>query len=225
MIEIPALFDELVAFLSLFVGMAPQLRATGDHVEYESDSWIRALGVSMDLSRMTWIVGQGWATARADELLYALEVVTRRIRDIAWLKESSLDPTKFAPPEFLQVQALGLSHVVIHFEVRYNWISIHNPVHYLYGELLKHASHLVDTSRVKWSAERDDDSATLGVQVIAEYPLRSEWCSTFGGGLGVGGLTRPYSHHVSCTGQGRPLGPKWHRYAWPITSLSGTSSP
>jgi hypothetical protein len=222
MIEHPVMFEEVVAFLQLFVGMAPQVRAVDTHIEYESDSWIRALGVTMDLSRLTAIVGQGWQGAGTNDLLYVLDLLSRRIRDIALLRLTPLDPTRFAPPDMDVSRCLGISHVVIKFDVGYGWVSIHNPLHYLYGELLKHAPRVVDTDKVRWTVY-EDDAAVNDVLFLVEYPLRSE-SGVLAWVCGDPQLTLVatrfrHSHHVSRPGPSRDVGAQRHRDAGSAASL------
>ncbi len=170
---------DVVDFLQLFTGMAPQQRAVDTHIEYESDSWVRALGVSMDLSRMTTILGQGWATATKEEILSILDMVSRRIMRVAsrWLNETN--PTHYKPLMMHDVTTLGVSQRVIRFDVASEWVSIHNPLHYLYGELLRHAPRVVDIGAsagnglVKWQVGTEDRATLQSVQTVIEFPLRS----------------------------------------------------
>ncbi|GAA5959792.1 hypothetical protein JCM3765_000105 [Sporobolomyces pararoseus] len=59
-VQTPALLDKLASFLSLFEGMNPISRAVGTHVEFESDSWVSAFNVTIQLGKLCRSFGQAF---------------------------------------------------------------------------------------------------------------------------------------------------------------------
>lgn len=129
-------FDTLLAFLELFMGMAGQKRKTELHVEYESDTWIRALGVTMDLSRITSIIGRAFGEEEVghDQLVNGVKVVVSRI-----ITAVNTTIGKYLRPTFKQVKYFGRSLQIIDFSVSHSLVSVHNPLHWTLAELLQSA--------------------------------------------------------------------------------------
>lgn len=153
-------FDTVLSFLELFMGMAPQVRVLDEHVEYESDSWIRALGVSMDLSRVTALLGRGAHNLSTDQWTCAIRLAAAHISKIV-----KSDYPSFPALEYKDVWILGRNRRIIDFDVSSNPISLHNPLHWTLAELLKHAILHPDIDIRELLPE--------DALAIIEYPLRT----------------------------------------------------
>lgn len=182
LLEQPEAFNETVSFLSLFTAMAPHLRARSEHIEYESDAWIRALGVTMDLSRVTVSLGAVYDEGDREAVIRAITEIGLHISYNTRLLSTVLDSDKFYPPTRHDIHILGEEFAVIQQDLDVEWVSIHNPLHWLMAEIMKRLPRItdedVDINDVKlWmtasNADVDQNTLNVNVQTTLEYPLRS----------------------------------------------------
>lgn len=178
-------FNEVISFISLFTGMIPHIRAVEEHVEYESDSWIRALSATIDLSRVTTSLGQVFEKASRSGLIRAITEVGLHISYNCRLLSPVLDSEKFSPPTQHAVSVFGKTFDVISFDIDTEWVSIHNPLHWTLAEAirripLKHDPGSSVSSRrdvIAWVTASSPDVAdpllTFNLQITLESPLRT----------------------------------------------------
>jgi E3 ubiquitin-protein ligase UBR1 len=192
LLEQPEAYNEVVSFLSLFTAMSPQIRVTTEHIEYESEAWIRALGVTMDLSRITISLGHVFDRANKEGLIRAITEVGLHISYNSRLLSTVLDAEKFFPPQRQVIFLFGTEFEVILHDASIEWVSIHNPLHWALAEAIKRLPALIQRENRDGSAERTtrkdimswvtasnsevtDALLDSNMQITMENPLRSEF--------------------------------------------------
>lgn len=122
------------AFLNLFTSMNPNQRATTYHVEYESDTWVTAFNVTIQLGKICRTFGEAFKFASSSELGSALVGVLVTMAQ--------------AESRFHRVQFGGVVYTLIEFSVENEAVSFHHPLGWLFSEMVKNVAAL-DGSRLK----------------------------------------------------------------------------
>ncbi|GAA5937351.1 hypothetical protein JCM1841_006006 [Sporobolomyces salmonicolor] len=165
-----ALLDELTAFLSLFTGMNPNLRAVGTHVEYESDAWVAAFNVTIQLARLCRSFGEAYRYASALDLAKGLSLVLSRMTDSS---SGSSTPT---PPALHQLTLGGKSYPSVRFDVASEKVSFHHPLPWLFAEMFKNVEKLdrgeLEPLGVKGVGELAGRGSPVHFLAAMDQPLR-----------------------------------------------------
>jgi E3 ubiquitin-protein ligase UBR1 len=213
--------SEFAAVCAMFMGIQPNKRARGNHVEYESDSWINVFNVTLSLSRVVKAFGESFTASNTKALLACIEVVMKQIQRVVSMEEPRLDTSYYSPPVFHTVTFDSTSYQVIDFDVLSGWVSFHNAPQWLLAELFKQ-THLLGEPQLAQLQVPDlkttvsakfDEAAVL--QII-EFPLRGEGfrCTWL--------LYLPKHDHSSCSDRSssrRPMGAKRIPNPWPVGPL------
>jgi E3 ubiquitin-protein ligase UBR1 len=168
---------EFVAVCAMFTGIQPNKRARGNHVEYESDSWINVFNVTLSLSRVVKAFGEAFTASTSSALVTCIETVMTQILKVCGMEEARLDPSLYSAPSFHTVIFGKNLYHVIDFDVLSGWVSFHNSPHWLLAELFKQ-THLLDEQalaeaqlpNLRATILRQFDQAAI-LQII-EFPLR-----------------------------------------------------
>lgn len=168
---------EFVAVCAMFMGIQPNKRARGNHVEYESDSWINVFNVTLSLSRVVKAFGEAFVASTSSSLIACIEEVMNQILKVCSMEEARLDPAYYSPPSFHTVIFNKNLYHVIDFNVLSGWVSFHNSPHWLLAELFKQA-HLLGEQALA-DAQLPNLRATIlrqfdqsAILQIIEFPLR-----------------------------------------------------
>ncbi|KAG8855791.1 hypothetical protein FRB91_001680 [Serendipita sp. 411] len=169
--------SKFVTVCAMFMGIQPNKRARGNHVEYESDSWINVFNVTLSLSRVVKAFGEAFASSTQASLFACIEVVMSRIQRVCAMEEARLDSNHYTPISFHTVTFSQTSYKIVDFDVLSGWVSFHNALHWLLAEFFKQANVLADRDESKvqstdirtFITSHFDESAIL--QII-EFPLR-----------------------------------------------------
>jgi E3 ubiquitin-protein ligase UBR1 len=164
---------------AMFTGIQPNKRARGNHVEYESDSWINVFNVTLSLSRVVKAFGEAFSASTTPSLLASIEIVMTQIQRICSMEEPRLDSNFYSPPTLHTVAFDKNFYQVIDFNVLEGWVSFHNAPHWLLAELFKQ-THLLGESQLaplqlsnlKEAISRKFNETAI-LQII-EFPLRGE---------------------------------------------------
>ena len=134
--------DTLLGFLNLFAGMNAHTRASAVHVEYETDSWLTAFNLTIQLAKMARSFGRAFhpdplpsslsapATSYsvgAPEFLAATSAILASIWKTVAQQNVEIRPVTFAEAEWN----------VIKYECWKEPVSFHHPTHILYAEAMK----------------------------------------------------------------------------------------
>ncbi|KAG8835783.1 hypothetical protein FRC17_001177 [Serendipita sp. 399] len=169
--------SEFATVCAMFMGIQPNKRARGNHVEYESDSWINVFNVTLSLSRVVKAFGEAFASSTQASLFACIDVVMSQIQAVCAMQEPRLDPNFYTPISFHTVTFNDTSYRIVDFDGLSGWVSFHNAPHWLLAELFRQASVLADREESKvqntdirtFVTNHFDESAIL--QII-EFPLR-----------------------------------------------------
>ncbi|OCF37903.1 ubiquitin-protein ligase [Kwoniella heveanensis BCC8398] len=166
----PQLFNRAVAFINMFVGVQPQRREQGEHVEYEVD-WLRSFVVLGDLAKMCREFGEAFTLATPDQLLSSMAVVINRILCDMMLMSNTLDKERYIRPiehDVENVLVPGSSFTLVKQSVsRIEAFSFHHYMNLLLAEMLKAA-------RVIMPFENGLLKGLNFREVIEKFALRSQ---------------------------------------------------
>ena len=187
----PDLFQRAVEFIGLFVGIQPQKRETGEHVEYEVE-WPRTFQILGELAKCCRELGEGFVYASPEALLSSLAYVANRIFADMMLMSTTLDPTRYkVPVETLVVNVLSKasSFSLIHnFMPLIDAFSFHQYYHLLWAEMFKSMRSVMTWEDGKWNGAtlqqvvdkhlfgwQDQENAERLKLMLIEWPLQSEY--------------------------------------------------
>lgn len=146
--DTPSLMTEFAQFLDLFTGMNPNKRAVSTHVEYESDSWVTAFNLTIQLAKLCRAFGEAYRRANALQLARALSLLLSRMAG----PRANVHTVDFG----------GTSYQLIDFVVgsQTQGVSFHHPLALLFAEMVKNIQAL-DPSQL----------ALIGVSSLREVAL------------------------------------------------------
>ena len=122
------LLDEFAAFLGLFTSMNTNKRVTGAHVEYESDTWVTAFNVTIQLGKVCRTLGEAYRTASSEELADGLDHLLGEMGG----RQIAFHATEFG----------GVRYLLVNFSVGSEAVSFHHPLAWLYAEMVKNVEAL-----------------------------------------------------------------------------------
>lgn len=125
---------DVTVFLDLFTSMNPNKRARSYHVEYESDTWVTAFNVTIQLGKICRTFGEAFQHASSIELALGLSNVLVRM---AMLKT-----------RFHRVHFGGEAYLLVKFAVEDEAVSFHHPLGWLFSEMVKNVEAL-DAERLQ----------------------------------------------------------------------------
>lgn len=186
------LFQRAVEFIGLFVGIQPQKRELGEHVEYEVE-WPRTFQILGELAKCCRELGEGFVYATPEVLLASLAFVANRIFADMMLMSSTLDPMRYkVPSETLVVNVLSKNSS---FSLIHNYMpaadafSFHQYYHLLWAEMFKSMRSVMTWENGRWNGAtlqevvdkhlfgwQDQENAERLKLMLIEWPLQSE-CS------------------------------------------------
>lgn len=134
---------QFLDLVKLHQGICPNVRAVGEHVEYEADAWISASMIIKEINKLCRQVGEAFCLAPGEEL----EPTCRAIRTTALVTLNNsfgVDRKRFIAAEikkdatFHDVHKFyGHPERVSEFAVLKEPMSFHHPLHYLLSWLLE----------------------------------------------------------------------------------------
>ena len=161
--------EEFSAFLNLFTSMNTNKRVTGAHVEYESDTWVTAFNVTIQLGKICRTYGEAYRTASAGELGVAL---------LSLMQEMAGQPV-----EFHEVEFGGVQYTLVDFSVESDSVSFHHPLAWLFAEMTKNVEAL-DVEKLQEFGVESLSELVLGKRgpldflVAMDHPLRGQSFAT-----------------------------------------------
>ncbi|KAJ1905419.1 E3 ubiquitin-protein ligase ubr1, partial [Tieghemiomyces parasiticus] len=140
--------DLYLRFLRLFQGMDPIVRQMGNHVEYETDTWINAFNVTLQVAKSCRLLANCYFR-RPRAFAHALRACLRLILHTALkggeesggtnLPEYPVDPT----PYFRSITLRwGATYPVLSYSVSSGYVSFHHPLHWFLAQLLHRRQRL-----------------------------------------------------------------------------------
>ncbi|EGG04954.1 uncharacterized protein MELLADRAFT_108006 [Melampsora larici-populina 98AG31] len=175
---------DLITFVDLFTNMNPNKRAANVHVEFESDAWVTAFNLTIQLAKLCKFFGECYAKASNQEFVNAIRVLvghmlTRQysfheVQFGSALLGSSLSVT---PP------SSAVTYKCIDFRIDKEAVSFHHPINWLLAEILRHI-HRIDFQNLDGLPIRgiadlfaeveppNHDGVDLGALIVSEDVLR-----------------------------------------------------
>lgn len=146
----PLYLNQFLNLISLFEGMNPQVRYLGNHIEYETDVWVNAFNVTLQIAKACRQMAECYATHDTATLCGAITQVVTALSDYETknLMAQNEEGTMTSRPlssRFHPVELGTLPHVTsrcVRFELTTEPISFHHPLHWLLGQLLHHVGKL-----------------------------------------------------------------------------------
>jgi E3 ubiquitin-protein ligase UBR1 len=133
----PRMIEEVLRLLAIFTEMNPTKRAAENHVEYESEAWIKAFQVSGDLGRVARLWSLSYSCGTRKDLWFTLASISREIYRMATLAAPGLDASKFPAPAWHTVAFGRREWRVLALDVQAAFMSFHHPMHWLLAGCLK----------------------------------------------------------------------------------------
>jgi len=101
----------------LFMCIDPHKRAAASHVEYETDAWVPAFKVTLQLSQVIKVCGDAFSRASPAELVAAINTVMHDIILVCTPTSDRLDRDKFQPIQFHDVTFGEQTYPIVNFDV------------------------------------------------------------------------------------------------------------
>ncbi|EEB06214.1 N-end-recognizing protein Ubr1 [Schizosaccharomyces japonicus yFS275] len=176
---------QYISFLYLFQGMCPYVRAITQHVEWENDSWMYVLNVSLQIAKLCRYIGNVYvgldtgSLAAAIQLLF--DVILRpKFHNGSWNHKENLS---------VYTSTASGEKTLVDYDVASQCVSFHHPLHWLLSTLLSNYVGRKDTQKL-WSDEQ--------LLAVIEHPIRvCTWLSQMRAKLWVrnGTTLRDQAHH------------------------------
>ncbi|EFP75552.2 uncharacterized protein PGTG_00883 [Puccinia graminis f. sp. tritici CRL 75-36-700-3] len=135
----------LINFLSLFTNMNPNRRAVHLHVEFESDAWVTAFNLTIQLAKLCKFFGECYSKASPEEFVVAVRTLVPSLMD----PEQDFHDVQFGSCEAVDDSSIdsGVFYRCIDFRTDRELISFHHPLNWLFAEIMRSA-HLIDFEQV-----------------------------------------------------------------------------
>ncbi|EAU33574.1 conserved hypothetical protein [Aspergillus terreus NIH2624] len=203
--------DQFLDLVKLSQGICPNVRAVGEHVEYETDAWISASILMREINRLCRQFCESFRNPEADggqNLLSAIRVAaSAAIQNSVGMEHKRFEQAEIKEyirfknlPEFdFEVDQPGQipRYRVVDFVVEKGSISFHHALHYTLSWLLECGRHMDATTiqQTLFSAARYSNSAHIHDDNLSEedlllamfdYPLRvCAWLAQMKAGMWV----------------------------------------
>ncbi|GAA5987891.1 hypothetical protein JCM5350_006763 [Sporobolomyces pararoseus] len=173
-VQTPTLLDKLANFLSLFEEMNPITRAVGTHVEFESDSWVSAFNVTIQLGKLCRSFGQ--AFHQVDDGSNGLELA-RGLSKLTGVMTNIYQPV-WGRSTYTASYGGGKEYECVGRSNVSEKNSFHHPLTWLWAEMAKNVGKL-DKRELSNLGIQGGLSELVGVQngakfflAVMEQPLR-----------------------------------------------------
>ena len=149
--------SQYLDLVKLLQGICPNVRAIGDHVEYETDTWISAALLTREVNKLCRQFSETYQLAQADPLerQRTYEAV-QEATAIAALNSLGLERKRFEQGEIKDlVKFHDVAERVVEFSVEKGALSFHHPLHYTLSWLLEAGKETTETVQALQQAADD----------------------------------------------------------------------
>ncbi|KAL2358444.1 RING finger domain-containing protein [Cryomyces antarcticus] len=201
---------QFLDLIKLVQGICPNVRAVGEHIEYETDIWISASLITREINRLCRQYSDSFPWPEDLDFSNVSRAI-RRTAKTAVINSVGAESKRFSQAEikdeirFHSVEISqfgpGATYNVVEFSVDRGPMSFHHPLHYLLSWLIDRAKSMSRTqlvSLLQFSAIDLREQATLPkasvpdlrseqyILALFDYPLRvCAWLSQMRAGLWV----------------------------------------
>ncbi|KAG0145609.1 hypothetical protein CROQUDRAFT_658403 [Cronartium quercuum f. sp. fusiforme G11] len=128
--------SDLITFLDLFTNMNPYKRAVNVHVEFESDAWVTAFNLTIQLAKLCKFFGECYAKATDREFVDAVQVLTGYMLK----RDHKFHEVPFGssyPNSNLPGSAGAVGYRCVDFKIDHEPVSFHHPLNWLLSEMMR----------------------------------------------------------------------------------------
>ncbi|MBW0478287.1 hypothetical protein O181_018002 [Austropuccinia psidii MF-1] len=127
--------NNLIDFLDLFTNMNPNKRAVHLHVEFESDAWVTAFNLTIQLSKLCKCFGESYLKATPRQFVLAIRTLSQKLLR----RQHEFHKVKFGSCETLDgiSNDSGVVYRCINFKTDRESISFHHPLNWLLAEMMR----------------------------------------------------------------------------------------
>ncbi|KAL8738736.1 MAG: hypothetical protein Q9181_000491 [Wetmoreana brouardii] len=151
---------QFLDLIKLPQGICPNVRAVGEHVEYETDAWISASLVTRDVNKLCRAFAESFLHQTPEDLANLSRVI-RTVAKATVVNATGAERARFVqaeikeeirfkvlPPFDFEVESDGRQpqHSVVDFVVEKEPISFHHPLHYTLSWLVGQAKNIPATN-------------------------------------------------------------------------------
>jgi E3 ubiquitin-protein ligase UBR1 len=138
---------QFLDLVKLHQGICPNTRAVGEHVEYETDSWISASLVTREINRLCRQFAESFRHVKEQDSLYVSKAIRLTAKTViinsigaerARFSQSEIkDQVRFKTLDDFEFEAPGRELEVVRFVVEEEPISFHHGLHYTLSWLIE----------------------------------------------------------------------------------------
>ncbi|KAF9073193.1 hypothetical protein BDP27DRAFT_1381774 [Rhodocollybia butyracea] len=171
----------------LFMGVNPNKRMVGGHVEFEGDAWISVFNVTLSLGRVIKAYGAAFGVGRgvgsgtgsaqisgpvagAGELVAAIQTVVHHILMVCTEEKFGTNGFGNGKVQFHTVFFGGALYQIVKFDVLEGWVSFHHSLHWLLAELFKHVD-VLEESRLRREVGVEGGVREVVMRVASEHAI------------------------------------------------------
>ncbi|KAF2724244.1 hypothetical protein K431DRAFT_282091 [Polychaeton citri CBS 116435] len=153
----PRYLLQFLDLAKLHQGICPNVRALGEHVEYESDAWISASMITKEMNKLCKQVAVSFEPQRMVED-GNLQRAIRNVAQVTMINSFGYERHRFQQAELKEdltfhtigpFVAQGVTYQVPKYTVQSDPMSFHHPLHYLLSWLIEDGSHILDRAELK----------------------------------------------------------------------------
>ncbi|KAH9820567.1 hypothetical protein DFH28DRAFT_952668 [Melampsora americana] len=174
---------DLITFVDLFTNMNPNKRAANIHVEFESDAWVTAFNLTIQLAKLCKFFGECYAKASHQEFVNAIRVLVGHMLT----REHKFHEVQFGSAlgsnSAVTLPSSSVTYKCIDFRIDKEAVSFHHPINWLLAEILRHI-HRIDFQNLDGIpiygiadlfaevSPANHDGLDLGALIVSEDVLR-----------------------------------------------------
>ncbi|KAI4101198.1 MAG: hypothetical protein L6R37_005048 [Teloschistes peruensis] len=205
---------QMIDLIRLPQGICPNVRAVGEHVEYETDAWIGASLVTRDVNKLCRVFAEPFSDQSPEELTNLSRVI-RAVAKATVINATGAERNRFVQAEIKEEVRFKLlqpfdfevelggrqaQHSVVDFVVEKEPISFHHPLHYALSWLVGQGKRMSSTtlgSLLRFTSDELRESPAYRIFVpslesdkyllaLFDYPLRvCTWLAQMKAGMWV----------------------------------------
>ncbi|KAF4554570.1 E3 ubiquitin-protein ligase ubr11-like protein [Elsinoe fawcettii] len=139
----PQYLQQFLDLVKLHQGICPNVRAVGEHVEYETDAWLSASMIMKDINRLSRLVVDAFFTLDSSDSAGHFLVALKELFIVTTVSSLGLESKRFqnaelkGPLQFGELDLLPNACVVPDIKVITAHMSFHHPLHYITSWMLQ----------------------------------------------------------------------------------------
>ena len=129
--------SQYLDLMKLLQGICPNVRAVGEHVEYETDTWISASVLTRESNKLCRTFAEAYRNPEGipEPAIYGAIYAAA---GVAMINSLGLERRRFEQNEIRELISFHqTSHPVVDFDVAHGALSFHHPLHYTLSWLLE----------------------------------------------------------------------------------------